>query len=513
MTAPAYTTDLVDIDLAQATTNWTNIGTGALAAETDFFCQNGICISKPGWTGDATRGAICHAGSGLTIPRPGAYFAWLHFWGPGALETQANGGLRMIIGSRTPAYNVWYVKGGDTIKPFDAWICMPLDPAAQAADATGGAPSATVQYFGSLARIKSGSAIGKGNPYGIDAIRYGRGTLQSVEGEASNYATFAGAEAVANSTTNRWGLFQQIQGGLYLQQRHFLMGVAGTIVDFRDSNRIMAIADTQKVISSFNLFEVRNASSRVDWTNITITALGTTARGNFIATNNATINKIGCVFTDMGTFGYLAASTITTTTYRRCQLITQAGATFSKCIVDSTADSVKAMISDDPSKISSCQFVSSGTKHALELTTPGTYTFPGNLFTGYATVDGSTGNEAIYNNSGGLVTINVTSGGGTPTIRNGSGASTVVNSNVSITLTGLKNPTEVRVYAQGTTTELNGQENVTTGSYQFSVSSGTAIDIALLSLGYQNMRLLNFSTTSDTALPISQQVDRQYLNP
>ena len=91
----------------------------------------------------------------------------------------------------------------------------------------------------------------------------------------------------------------------------------------------------------------------------------------------------------------------------------------------------------------------------------------------------------------------------------------VVNSNVSITLTGLKNPSEVRVFNAGTTTERSGtgSENVTTGSHTFSVPSGTAIDISILSLGYQNTRLLNYSTTADATVPISQVVDRQYENP
>ena len=56
MAAPSYTTDLATISAADSTTNWTNIGTGALALETDFYVQNGACITKPGWTGDATRG-------------------------------------------------------------------------------------------------------------------------------------------------------------------------------------------------------------------------------------------------------------------------------------------------------------------------------------------------------------------------------------------------------------------------------------------------------------------------
>jgi hypothetical protein len=111
------------------------------------------------------------------------------------------------------------------------------------------------------------------------------------------------------------------------------------------------------------------------------------------------------------------------------------------------------------------------------------------------------------------VTINV-SGGSTPSIRT-AGATVTVNNNVTITLTGLKNPSEVRVFNQGTTTERSGTgaENVTTGTHAFSVPASTAVDIAVLSLGYQNLRILNYSTASDASIPVSQVLDRQYANP
>ncbi len=453
MAAPAYTTDLSDINLAELTTNWTNIGTGALAAETDFFVQGSACISKPGWTGDATRGGIYNSGAGQTINTPNAYFAWVYFWGPGALETEANGGMQLIIGSSTTAYKQWYVRGSNTILPFDGWVCIPVDPSL-AADATTGAPTSTLQYFGALARIKTGSAIGKGNPLGLDAIRHGRGTLQIVSGDLANgYGTFAGAETTANSTTNRWGLFQSISGG-YLQQGLFLMGTSGTAVDFRDSNRNIVIANTKKVTSGFNTFEIRNASSRVDWTNISIASLGTVSRGNFIATDNATVNFTGCVFTDMGTFGFKSNSTALTTTFRRCNLITQSSAVMINCTFDSTNDTAKAVLCNSPTSISGCTFISSGTKHGMELTTAGTYNFVNNTFTGYAGSDGSTGNEAVYNNSGGSITLNIT--GATPSIRNGAGASTTI---VAGTVT-----TEITVKDIDTNTAIQNARVIVTAS-------------------------------------------------
>lgn len=153
-----------------------------------------------------------------------------------------------------------------------------------------------------------------------------------------------------------------------------------------------------------------------------------------------------------------------------------------------------------------------GTGHALRFTTSGTYDFIGNTFTGYGS--NNTGNASIFNDTGGLLTLNISGGGSTPTYRNGTSASTTINNNVNITLTGLINPTEVRVYIAGTTTEIAGQENVITGTFQFSYGAGSSVDIRIFSVGYIPADILLFAIpTSDTTLPIQQIFDRVYSNP
>ena len=85
-----------------------------------------------------------------------------------------------------------------------------------------------------------------------------------------------------------------------------------------------------------------------------------------------------------------------------------------------------------------------------------------------------------------------------------------------LTLTGLKNPTEVRVFDAGTTTEIAGQESVTSGTFTTEIDAGTypSVDISILSLGYQNTRLLDVDISAgDVSIPVQQVVDRQYLNP
>lgn len=100
---------------------------------------------------------------------------------------------------------------------------------------------------------------------------------------------------------------------------------------------------------------------------------------------------------------------------------------------------------------------------------------------------------------------------------NGSDAS-LSNANVTflnpaqLTITGLQNPTEVRVYLAGTQTELAGEENVTSGTFNATISQ-SPIDIRFLALDYEISKLSNIPITSDLSIEATQFLDRQYDNP
>jgi hypothetical protein len=82
-------------------------------------------------------------------------------------------------------------------------------------------------------------------------------------------------------------------------------------------------------------------------------------------------------------------------------------------------------------------------------------------------------------------------------------------------LTNLKNNTEIRVYKVSDMSELAGQENVTTGTFSYSYVWSTDIPVlvSIVSIGYQNLQLNSTLTATGTSIPISQVIDRQYLNP
>lgn len=140
-----------------------------------------------------------------------------------------------------------------------------------------------------------------------------------------------------------------------------------------------------------------------------------------MASSGWTMSFAGCTIVG-ATVTLRSPVTMDQVAFISCPALTQNNAVLSNCEFTDTK-----VTSDNPSDISDCSFTSSGTGHAIEITT--TTGSPFDLdnvnFTGYAVSDGSTGNEAIYNNSGGSITINVI-GGNTPSIRNGAGASTTL---------------------------------------------------------------------------------------
>lgn len=80
----------------------------------------------------------------------------------------------------------------------------------------------------------------------------------------------------------------------------------------------------------------------------------------------------------------------------------------------------------------------------------------------------------------------------------------------TLTVSGLQSNTEVRVFEAGTTTEVAGIES-TSGDWVTSLQT-SSVDISILSLGFQNVRIKNVNTSTDAFVPVVQRIDRQYEN-
>lgn len=435
MAAASYTTDLTTLSTAQATTGWAEPGTwtagGLPAAETDYFINGTICISKT-YNAAGLGGLVYTAGAGVTIPTDGAFLCWQYFAAPNALATLANGGIRLIVGSSTAAFKSWYLGGSDTYQ-YGGWQNLAVSPTL-AADATVGAPTATLLTFGWAAN--NNNAVSKGNPFACGAIRYGRCESRINGGDLANgYATFAGYATQNDAVANRWGLIQAVDGG-YLWQGLMTLGFTSA-VDFRDSNTQIIVANTSKVTANFNRIEIRQATSRVDWTGVSFLALGSVSKGRLQVIDNADVNIDACTFTGMDTFAFLSNSAINDSVFRRCGIITLGGAAFDGCTFDRATD--VTAVTGTPAQVelvSNASFVSDGTGYAMTITgTVANVTLTNVAFSGYAAGNGTTGNEAIFVNiATGSMNITI-SGGTTPSIRTAGAVVTVISGAVTVLVT------------------------------------------------------------------------------
>lgn len=440
MAAASYTTDLNVLHTMETTPTsgeFTGYATGGTpAVDTDYPVQGTQHLSAT-----MTKTGLCSIavdnGANITWTSGWAFFVWGTFLPAAACQPDANGGLQVLVGADLSNFRAWYVGGNDFGRyPYGGWQNFAVDPQVTA-QATTGNPGTSYRWVGF--GVDVATAVARGNPIGMDAVRYGRGSLIITNGDVTNgYGTFLGAASTNDTSANRWGLLT-LQAGSFLWKGRLSLGTDATAVDFRDSNRNIVVDNTRRVTSAFNLIEVRNASSRVDWTNINITALGTVAKGDFTQVAAADVNFDTCVFTDMGVFTFLSSAAIVGCTFRRCSEVAGGGAPFTACTF-SASTGQSAISVTNLSQVSDCSFVRGATGHAVNLgTVSATTTMSWNCtLSGYAGTDGSTGNEAIRVNvaSGQTLTINVASGASTPSIYNtGTGTVNVVAGLVTTTIT------------------------------------------------------------------------------
>lgn len=477
MAAPNYTEDLTDIDLAEAVGNYIATGGGAsgLSADIDFAIQGTNSITKQ--VSNARKGILFNNGAGITIPAGDHIYVWIYCTTPGLLDTLAVGGMCVSMGDDDAARVEFHIVGA-TEYAQGGWLCIPIkyvttENLSHPYRTLVGAPSGDPQYFGVI--VDTTETVKAVNT-SVDAMRYGTGAYITA-GEVANPATFSGFATQNDLSINRWGILTAIAGGYSLQGR-FVIGQDNTQVAteayFDDGNTLVVLADTFHSEADFTQIIIDHASTTFNMTNVTVLALGTINPGRLVFNNASTTSALtGCTFDSIGISTLRAGVTVDNCVWRATDLITQNGATISNSSFSNVSSSA-SILSDDPEIISDCDFTSDGTNHALEINTTGTYTFTGNTFSGYAASDGDTGNECVYNNSGGAVTLNIEGGGDTPTIRNGSGASTTVNNTVTLTIQGVKTGTEPTNYVRcrietdpGRTELMNEEAQTSYGSKGF----------------------------------------------
>ena len=442
-----YTTDLQVMNAADSATGWAEMSGhtsgGAPSADTENYLQNAISISQAtGQASGTAAGLEYDYGSNITWTTGWVFIAWQYYTAPTNIDSWANGGMRIAIGSSSGNVRFWNAMGGDFGgSPYACWQNTAIDPQVTGDGTADGSPTAgAYRIFGSLPNVLA--KITKGNPHAVDIIRYGRGEIRAT----GTGGTFAGFAAANDGATARWGLFQKILGG-YLWKGLLSFGQAATSLTFSDSNVNITLDDTPRVAAGFNAIRVLNSGTSVTLSSVNITgrSLSITgsapvSRGDFNNTDSGTIAWTGCSFTDLGTFVFNTttnSNTLTDCTWRRCGQITQAGATITGALITNSYAAV-ALVVDDLSSVTENSFVSTGTGHAVNL---GTFASSAsvtwnNTDTGYATQIGTAANRTILVNvaSGQTLTINVSAGASTPTYYNTGTGTVVVQSSITLTM-------------------------------------------------------------------------------
>lgn len=521
MAAASYTTDLSDLtttpDSGEATSNWNALGGGAsgLNVETDYFLQGANCVSKNAWAG-AEKGMIEDTTNNtLTASSGKAVYTWVTHTTPGSLGTKAQGGICILLGSAANTYNEYDYAGSDTIDYGAPWICAVVDPD-NATATTGTVTTANMDCYGATANLPTTGPT-KGAPFGIDVIRYGR-TIEIAGGDGADAdATFTGVASANDATTARWGQFQRTPGSStnFTMQCRLEFGkttATSSACTFTDSNKNITINDLEYTATGFIEFDVTQAST-VDISNCNFTATtGANTKGNWVSTSSTSVDLTGCSFTNMGTFGFDANTTIEGCTFRNCNTLTQSSATIDGSIITNSAAAIA--LTSTPTTIGSLganspnTFVGDGTTtpgHAVDMGTYATtgtvnwYNILDNGVTNASEWEGSTqaatagptgdANAAIKVNvtSGNALKISVAAGATIPTVYNtGTGTVEITANEVTLTITVKDINTGgvlqgAMVYCTNlaeTATYINKVETNASGQVSFTGSLSTAQTLA-----------------------------------
>lgn len=251
-------------------------------------------------------------------------------------------------------------------------------------------------------------------------------------------------------------------------------------------------------------------SATYDFSGLAIIGAGTITLARAITIGEITINGYGTLdisgltLNDSDILNVPASNDLVTVT---------AGTMLNRCNIDVRGITAgnRWCSTTTPSIFANCTFIGSGTTgHAIRITTPGTYNLVGNTFTGFG-ADG-TNYAAIFNDSGGAVTLNVSGGVASPTVRNGAGASTTINNYVNFKLTGLDTDTSVSIVRVSDGVELFwGTAVAGEVTYQYNYTSDTAVFVQILDLNkaVQIIEGVTLGNTSQT-IPVTQSDDAVY---
>lgn len=366
----------------------------------------------------------------------------------GSVDTLANGGVGIVVADdlATDSVGTWYV--GPKAGYLGGWVYYVVDPARNFDTVTAGTGAWTttgnpaqlsgVDGLGVRWKILN-TIMGASDNCFLDVMSVGTGYRITNGDAGSAECKFSDFTSYEETSTNRFAGLESKSGILFPLCKLFIGAQTGsTNTEFIDSGFTVVWQDSFVSNTFYSLVcQQGTGTTDVQLSNGTLKAAGTTeVYLDFAGVSNVDLTNINV---DRARLIDLDANC----TWIGGQIVNSGmielfgAATFTNinCIGCTDGYQLKITNSTYLDNVDNISFTSGGTGHAIWITATGTYSFDNLSFSGYAATDGSTGNECVFNNSGGAVTINVT-GGTTPTIRNSAGSTTTVNAgSVSATVT------------------------------------------------------------------------------
>lgn len=459
----------------------------------------------------------------------------------GAMDTIVNGGVAIHLGDGTN--RVAYHVAGSDLAAFRhdtgpvAWQCLILDTAnlpssfTTRAGVAGSLNFSAITQVGAMFKTLAKSTGGVSNCF-VDIIRYGDPTANNgamitvtggTSGDTGKFSELASADRTTTNQAAR-GIIRQLGSAAYGCQGAIRFGdsVGTTATFFADTDATFAFENRGLATTKYLLVVTGNATGSTTFRLGTKSGTGDTATGtngcsiivptgvggSFTASNSnlqflliygSTLSgfsngiTLSSDATNAPNHEFLGNTVAASGVFdpgrvivRNCRFSGWTGATTDAALLWGVNANVKR-----------CAFSSSGTGHAIKFTTAGTYGFDGFEFSGYG-ADG-TNNASVFNNSGGLVTLNVTGASNGLTVRNGTGASTVINNAVTLAVKVVNSAgapiqnARVAIYKTSNNTEITNSLTNALGeiTYAYAYTSNESIYVRIRKTTTGSTRYVN----------------------
>lgn len=371
-------------------------------------------------------------------------------------------GVRIGVGSGNAAYYYYNVAGSganntrfSTYPAQGGYLIFGLDPnIAQWREGTQGSPVLTaVDWVGVQCAFVNGTA--KAENLALDAIDIGTGLVLTGGDGGDTDGDFTSFVSTDQDTkTNRWGVVTgsgnaiKVNGLLEIGRN-----TSGTAVatGFTDTTSIVTFPDGYHSRGLVGVdVDLGSATTAVTIDSLMIGegalngADADDTRPDFTVNGTSGTLAVGAQMRNFRDVTFTSACTVDGADIE-CVLLVQNSCDIENCTIRTNQVTQVATLQDPTFGVSTdlnnTEFVQSGVGHAIEIDTPGTYNLQDITFTGYGGTPGTNStpssganDAAVYNSSGGAVTINVNGAGNQPSVRNAASSTTTVNQTVTVTI-------------------------------------------------------------------------------